>query len=202
MFWWQSLIIAASTGTISAISTLLAIKFTNSAGDARLKNQLDAENTRAIESHANDRKLRADEARAKFERHVNDRIIEISAGLIAKAETLGSLYQSASFDLLVAQNTYKFKLDPDVSEDLSREFNEKANAHIENLLSTPLEMKIASAELRLIAPGLVEVSARELVELAEEIYPDGEPSNHRDTSDRLTDAIDKLVKATRAYIDV
>ncbi|OCC19462.1 hypothetical protein AS590_26070 [Prescottella equi] len=66
----------------------------------------------------------------------------------------------------------------------------------------PLEMKIASAELRLIAPGLVEVSARELVELAEEIYPDGEPSNHRDTSDRLTDAIDKLVKATRAYIDV
>ncbi|MCZ4544926.1 hypothetical protein BS618_07540 [Rhodococcus erythropolis] len=46
MFWWQSLIIAASTGTISAISTLLAIKFTNSAGDARLKNQLDAERQR------------------------------------------------------------------------------------------------------------------------------------------------------------
>lgn len=46
MFWWQSLIIAALTGTISAVSTLVAIKLTNRAGDERLRNQLDAEKQR------------------------------------------------------------------------------------------------------------------------------------------------------------
>ncbi|MDI9960825.1 MULTISPECIES: hypothetical protein [unclassified Rhodococcus (in: high G+C Gram-positive bacteria)] len=202
MFWWQSLIIAASTGTISAISTLLAIKFTNSAGDERLKNQLTAENARATESHAHDRRLRADEARSQFQRHINDRIIEITSSLIAMAETYSNLYEDTSFNLVLAANAPGLSGSPESLAKLANFHIEAANRSFTRLAEMPFEMKLASSELRLIAPGLVEASARELVEVAESMYPNGDRSIDLKRREDLAKAIDKLVRATRAYVEL